>query len=137
MATPSPLPSNVHISKHPCLLAKLSQLRARKTEARETKALVHEIALILGCEALATALHSTFNGTVSPLDLLVDMRKMHGFVNWPGELLIWATFQNETPLGYIYTTEITASDIVLIPVLRSGLGMLDGKYIPPTLSSPL
>ena len=49
----SSLPSTVHISKHPCLRAKLSQLRSKTTNARETKTLVHEIALLLGSEALA------------------------------------------------------------------------------------
>jgi uracil phosphoribosyltransferase len=48
------LPPNVKVSSHPCLRAKLSQLRSNKTQARETKTLVHEIALILGIEALAT-----------------------------------------------------------------------------------
>ena len=47
------LPPNVKVSSHPCLRAKLSQLRSNKTQARETKTLVHEIALILGIEALA------------------------------------------------------------------------------------
>lgn len=46
------LPSNVHISQHPCVRAKLSQLRSHQNNGRETKTLVHEIALILGCEAL-------------------------------------------------------------------------------------
>jgi len=49
----SSLPSNVHVSKHPCLRAKLSQLRSKSTNARETKTLVHDIALLLGAEALA------------------------------------------------------------------------------------
>lgn len=65
MSTTS-LPLNVHLSKHPCLIAKLSQLRSNTINARETKALVHEIALIIGCEALATALYTTSSGTVSP-----------------------------------------------------------------------
>lgn len=47
---------NVHVSQHPCLRAKLSQLRSHETNARETKQLVHEIATIVGCEALASAL---------------------------------------------------------------------------------
>lgn len=47
------LPPNIHVSKHPCLRVKLSQIRSKDTNARETKALVHEIALIVGCEALA------------------------------------------------------------------------------------
>lgn len=48
--------SNVHISSHPCVRAKLSQLRSASTEARATKKLVHEIATIVGCEALAHGL---------------------------------------------------------------------------------
>ncbi|MCJ1298073.1 hypothetical protein MMC08_000862 [Hypocenomyce scalaris] len=75
----SSLPANVHVSRHPCLCAKLSQLRSHNTNARETKALVHEIALI-----------------------------------------------DETPLGYTYTTTtISPSRLALVPILRSGLGMLD------------
>ena len=49
----SELPPNVRVSKHPCLRAKLSQLRSKSTNARETKELVHEISLILGTQALA------------------------------------------------------------------------------------
>lgn len=59
------LPANVHLSTHPCLRAKLSQLRSKDANARETKSLVHEIALILGCEALANSLEATSSGTVS------------------------------------------------------------------------
>ena len=55
------IPPNVHVSTHPCLQTKLSQLRDATANARETKALVHEITIILGCEALATGL-STKNG---------------------------------------------------------------------------
>lgn len=60
----SSVPSNVHISQHPCLRAKLSKLRSKTTNARETKTLVHEIALILGAEALAQ-LETHQAGTVS------------------------------------------------------------------------
>ena len=56
---------NVHISAHPCVRAKLSQLRSKTASARETKALVHEIALIVGSEALGTCLQTTISGTVS------------------------------------------------------------------------
>ncbi len=59
------IPSNIHVSQHPCLWAKLSQLRSKTTKARETKALVHEIALIVGCEALASSLQTISSGTVS------------------------------------------------------------------------
>lgn len=56
-----PLPPNVHVSTHPCLQAKLSQLRDSTASARETKALVHEISLIVACEAMAATL-STAEG---------------------------------------------------------------------------
>jgi uracil phosphoribosyltransferase len=56
MSLPGDLPENVHVSKHPCLMAKLSRLRSKQTEAREVKSLVNEIATILGCEALASAI---------------------------------------------------------------------------------
>lgn len=46
------LPPNVRVSKHPCIQAKLSQLRSKATTAKETKQLVHDIAVILGVEAL-------------------------------------------------------------------------------------
>lgn len=49
----SSLPANVHVSTHPLLAAKLSQLRSKSTNARDTKSLIHEITSILSCEALA------------------------------------------------------------------------------------
>jgi uracil phosphoribosyltransferase len=61
----SSLPSNVHVSSHPCLKAKLSLLRSQSTHARDTKQLVHEIATIIGCEALAHGLEVTESGSVS------------------------------------------------------------------------
>lgn len=66
----SSLPSNVHVSSHPCLQAKLSQLRSQATNARETKSLIHEIATILSCEALAVALQPQQAGKVSADPLL-------------------------------------------------------------------
>jgi hypothetical protein len=53
------LPSNVHVSHHPCLMAKLSQLRSKNTPAKEVKSLVHEIGLIVACEALSSVVKST------------------------------------------------------------------------------
>lgn len=50
------LPKNVHVSNHPCLRAKLSQLRSKSTPSKDVKALVHDISLIVGCEALASAI---------------------------------------------------------------------------------
>jgi uracil phosphoribosyltransferase len=58
------LPANVHVSKHPCLRAKLSQLRSKSTNVRETKTLVHEIATIVAVDALAS-LEVSPSGTVS------------------------------------------------------------------------
>ncbi len=52
----SELPPNVHVSQHPSLQAKISQLRSQSTSSRETNALVHEISLIVACEALSTSL---------------------------------------------------------------------------------
>lgn len=60
----SPLPPNVHVSTHPLLHAKLSLLRSRDTDSRETKRLVNDIATILGVEALA-GLAERDDGTVS------------------------------------------------------------------------
>ncbi|KAK2759123.1 hypothetical protein FQN54_003222 [Arachnomyces sp. PD_36] len=92
----TPLPANVHVSNHPCLQAKLSQLRSASTTSRETKALVNEIALIIGCEALASSVKSSDGGT------------------------------DTTPLGYTYTTQtLSPSSISLVPILRSGLGMTE------------
>lgn len=58
------LPTNVHVSRHPCLQAKLSQLRSKNTTTRETEQLIHDIAIILGTEALA-GLELVESGTVS------------------------------------------------------------------------
>ncbi|KAL6248398.1 hypothetical protein RBB50_004653 [Rhinocladiella similis] len=91
----SSLPPNVRISKHPCLRAKLSQLRSKSTNARETKALIHEIALLLGTDALS-------------------------------HLPLEEAGKDETPLGYEYAFEtIDCSKITLVPILRSGLGMVE------------
>ncbi|KAI2642477.1 uracil phosphoribosyltransferase-domain-containing protein [Xylaria nigripes] len=90
------LPSNVHVSRHPCLLSKLSRLRSKDTDSREVKSLVHEISLIIGCEAFAAAL--------TP-------------VEGP---------KSETPIGYEYTTtSVQPQKISIVPILRSGLAMVD------------
>ena len=61
------LPPNVHLSTHPCLQAKLSQLRDSTVSSREIKALVHEIALIVSCEALAAGLTTKTGASVRPI----------------------------------------------------------------------
>ncbi|CAM1510192.1 Fc.00g005270.m01.CDS01 [Cosmosporella sp. VM-42] len=89
-------PSNVHISKHPCLQAKLSQLRSKTATAREVKSLIHEISLIVSCEALASSISA------------VDGPK------------------DETTLGFEFTTTtVQPSTMCLVPILRSGLGMVE------------
>ncbi|KAL4893447.1 uracil phosphoribosyltransferase-domain-containing protein [Aspergillus ambiguus] len=88
--------SNIRISSHPCLQAKLSLLRSNATTTRETRSLVHEIATILGVEAFATALQTAKGGT------------------------------DTTPLGTEYDTQvIEPSNVALVPILRSGLGMIE------------
>ncbi|KAK7918392.1 uracil phosphoribosyltransferase [Apiospora marii] len=90
------LPSNVHVSRHPCLLGKLSLLRSKSASTREVKALINEIATIVGVEALASAL--------TPVDGPKD----------------------ETPIGFEYTTTtIEPQSLSLVPILRSGLGMVE------------
>ncbi|OTB02224.1 hypothetical protein M426DRAFT_322802 [Hypoxylon sp. CI-4A] len=90
------LPSNVHVSKHPCLEAKLSRLRSKGTASKEVKSLINDIAVILGCEALAVALTS------------VDGPK------------------DETPIGFEYTTKTVQPEALsIVPILRSGLGMVE------------
>lgn len=62
----SSLPANVHVSQHPSLLAKLSQLRSSSTSAKEVKNLIHEIGLILSIEALAKAVSPAAGPKVRP-----------------------------------------------------------------------
>ncbi|GJN68081.1 uracil phosphoribosyl transferase [Purpureocillium lilacinum] len=90
------LPPNVHVSTHPCLQAKLGQLRSRSADSKAVQALVHEIALIVACEALAKNLTAA-----------------------PGP-------SDQTPLGFTYTTTTTNPETMcIVPILRSGLAMVD------------
>lgn len=90
------LPANVTVSSHPCLLVKLAQLRSQSTSPKETKALVHELSVLLGSEALGKVLTATVEGT--------DISHL-GF-----------------PFKYYVTNP---RRIVLVPILRSGLGMVE------------
>ncbi|KAH6976067.1 uracil phosphoribosyltransferase-domain-containing protein [Ilyonectria sp. MPI-CAGE-AT-0026] len=91
------VPPNVHVSNHPCLRAKLSQLRSKSVSARDVKSLIHELSVIVACEALATAITA------------VDGPK------------------DETPLGFEFTTTtVQPNTMCIVPVLRSGLGMVEG-----------
>ncbi|KAF1958000.1 uracil phosphoribosyltransferase [Byssothecium circinans] len=97
MATATGLPKNAHVSSHPCLQAKLSLLRSAETNPRDVQSLVHDIALMVGYEALASGLSVKENGT------------------------------GKSPLGYTYTSTTTSpapSSISLVPILRSGLSMV-------------
>lgn len=66
--------TNVHVSTHPCVRAKLSLLRSTSTNAKETKSLIHEIATIVACEALSTGLAVEQAGKVSSTTLLSQQR---------------------------------------------------------------
>lgn len=91
----SALPANVHVSQHPCLRAKLSQLRSKNSTSQQTKQLIHDISLILGVEALSN-------------------------------LEVFDSGSDETPLGFIYPhTTVHSRSFTLIPILRSGLSMVD------------
>ncbi|KAM3510060.1 hypothetical protein MY11210_006066 [Beauveria gryllotalpidicola] len=104
------LPPNVHVSQHPSVQAKMSQLRSKSASSRDTNALVHEISLIVACEALAKSL--------APV---------------PGPKFI----KDQTPIGADYeTADVSPSTMCIVPILRSGLAMVDGSSPPPPLSPP-
>jgi len=91
------IPKNAHVSTHPCLQAKLSQLRSASTGSKDAQTLVHELALMVGYEALGAALKTQQDGT------------------------------DKSPLGYEYDTATTSpspSSISIVPILRSGLSMV-------------
>lgn len=49
-------------------------------------------------------------------------------------MLTWLVcfVQDETPLGFEYTTtEVLPSTMSIVPILRSGLGMVEGELIIP------
>ena len=118
----SSLPVNVHVSTHPCLRAKLSQLRSKDANSRETKSLIHEIALIVGCEALAECLQIKSTGTVSSICTASCRKSVFDKFGYPNN----GDCQAETPLGYTYSAETTTPRVALVPILRSGLGMVEG-----------
>ncbi|RDA84066.1 hypothetical protein CP532_0762 [Ophiocordyceps camponoti-leonardi (nom. inval.)] len=89
------LPSNVHVSRHPCLRAKLSQLRSRSAGPKDVEALVHQIGLIVSCDAMAANVEA------------VDGPK------------------DTTPLGFEYTTTTAEPQTMcIVPILRSGLALV-------------
>lgn len=100
------LPPNVFVSTHPCLQGKLSQLRSKDmSDSRHVKAAIDQITSILATEATAKALTVTSGPKAT------------------------------SAIGAEYTTTaLSADSISIVPILRSGLGMLDGKPSQPTPS---
>ncbi len=87
------LSSQVHVSKHPLALHKLTVLRDKNTDHRSFRELVRELALLLCYEA-------TQDLSLSPTPVTTPMGNAEG-----------------------YKTEDT---IGLVPILRAGLGLVDG-----------
>ena len=43
--------SRLHVMDHPLILHKISMLRSKDTNTKDFRQLIHEIALLIGCEA--------------------------------------------------------------------------------------
>ena len=86
--------SKVYINKHPLVQHKISRLRDKNTGTNEFRALVEEIAMLMGYEALN--------------DLPTE------------------DVQVETPLETCMTEVIAGRKLAIVPILRAGLGMVDG-----------
>lgn len=112
------LPANIHVSTHPCLRAKMSQLRSQSTSARETKQLIHDISLMIGCEALAASLSTKESQTQVSLLPSPPTPSPHP--------LTPPVPQETSHLSYPYTPDVlTQTNISIVPILRSGLSMVD------------
>ncbi|KAI8374148.1 uracil phosphoribosyltransferase-domain-containing protein [Radiomyces spectabilis] len=85
---------NLHISYHPVIQTKLSQLRQKDNTPKIVRELTHELAVLLAYEATMNLKTSKTKEMMSPYE------------SYKG-------------------TEL-AERIALVPVLRSGLGLLDG-----------
>ncbi|KAM3435139.1 hypothetical protein MY4824_005011 [Beauveria thailandica] len=115
------LPPNVHVSQHPSVQAKMSQLRSKSASARETNALVHEISLIVACEALAKSLAPVPGPKVTIITQQQQQPTLAvGF--FEADHLI----KDQTPIGADYeTADVSPSTMCIVPILRSGLAMVD------------
>ena len=104
------LPANVTVCSHACIRVKLSKLRSSSTPPKETKSLVHELTLLLAADALSRALTTTVAG------------------------------QDVSPLGRSFDVHRSSPErIVIVPILRSGLAMVEGTPCPsppPNTSIP-
>ena len=86
--------SKVYINEHPLVQHKISRLRDKNTGTNEFRALVEEIAMLMGYEALN--------------DLPTEDVKV------------------ETPLETCMTEVIAGRKLAIVPILRAGLGMVEG-----------
>mmetsp|Transcript_7 Transcript_7/g.14 ORF Transcript_7/g.14 Transcript_7/m.14 type:complete len:274 (-) Transcript_7:292-1113(-) len=93
-----PLPDRVFMSSHPILSHKISLLRSSATSPANFRSTLREITFYLGYEATMRSL------TTKPVALTVPMGK-GDHVDYTGEQL--------------------AENVAIVPILRSGLGMVD------------
>ena len=85
---------NITVFTHPLIQHKISMLRDKNTGTNEFRALVEEIAMLMGFEALA--------------DLPTEEVEV------------------ETPIEKCMTTVIAGRKLAVVPILRAGLGMVQG-----------
>jgi len=88
------LGSNVTVLDHPLIQHKISMLRDKNTGTNEFRALVSEIAMLMGFEALRD--------------------------------LPTKEVEIETPIEKCMTPVIAGKKMAVVPILRAGLGMVDG-----------
>ncbi|KAG8530269.1 uncharacterized protein KY384_004770 [Bacidia gigantensis] len=100
--------------------------------ARDTKTLVHEISLILACEALSTTLSTQQGGIVGPSPHPPPTSLNH-LSSTTADLV---APQDTTPLSHTYTTTHTTPSVCLVPILRSGLAMLEAFQLLLPATSP-
>lgn len=84
----------IFINEHPLVQHKISRLRDKNTGTSEFRALVGEISMLMGYEALS--------------DLPLKEEEV------------------ETPIEKCMTPYITGRKLAIVPILRAGLGMVDG-----------
>ena len=93
------LGDNVHVSSHPIIAHKITTLRSSSTRSGTFRAALKEVTYHLGYEA-------TNNLTTKPVDISVPSAiNKDEHIDWKGKKLV--------------------ERVALIPILRSGLGMVD------------
>ena len=92
----TPKRTNVHVSNHPILSHKISILRSSSTAPKTFRAVLRELTFNLGYEAT-----STLTTKLIPLTVPVDNEHVE------------------------HTGQALAEKVALVPILRSGLGMVD------------